>query len=218
MLTGSATTILLIRHGQTDWNEGGRWQGVTDTHLSALGRAQGAQLAEYLTREEPKPTPITAVYSSDLMRAADTAKFLAVRLGLPIHLDPRWRELNMGSFQGLTYIEIGQRYPLEVREMETGDLDFLFPNGETRRSMQTRTHGALRDIAVAHPNTTVAVFTHGGTIRQLLRLLTGDDPIVKGRHIHNTSITTVAWAGSAFQLVNYPHTPHLRVNEKSGEF
>lgn len=213
----ASTTILLIRHGQTDWNEGGRWQGITDTHLSALGSEQGAQLAVYLTREEPKPTPITAIYSSDLHRAADTARFLATRLGLPVHLDPRWRELNMGDFQGLTYTEIGQRYPLEIREMETGDLDFQFPRGETRRTMQDRSYAALLEVTAAHPDTTLAIFTHGGTIRQLLRLLTGDDPILKGRHIHNTSITTLAWDGSQYRVVNFPHTPHLEANEKSGE-
>lgn len=216
-----STTLLLIRHGQTDWNEGGRWQGTTDTHLSALGHAQGEQLAYYLARGElaDVPLPITAIYSSDLMRAAHTANYLAERLNLPVAEDARWRELNMGLFQGLTYTEINHQFPDEVRQMETGDLDFLFPKGETRRAMQERTYAALLEIAAAHTGETVAIFTHGGTIRLLLRRITGDDPIVGGHRIHNTSITVLEHLPGEenFRVASWPHTPHLVANERSGE-
>jgi broad specificity phosphatase PhoE len=208
--------ILVIRHGKTDWNEGGRWQGAIDTDLSAVGRAQAEQLAAWLTKRHsagsPAYPPLRAVYSSDLRRAADTAAVLAARAGLPVQVDARWREIDMGRFQGLTYAEICARFPREVEHMETGDLDFVFPEGETRRHLQARAYDALRDAAAAHHGQTgtLAIVTHGGTIRLLMRRLLDDAPESLGPlHIHNTSILTLWADGDGFRIESPPATPHL---------
>src|SRR3954469_644487 len=93
--------ILLIRHGQTDWNVEGGWQAHLDEPLNATGIKQAQALAEYL-----RGRAISAIYSSDLLRARVTAEWIAQAIGLPVKEDQRWRELNLGVFQGLTTSEI----------------------------------------------------------------------------------------------------------------
>ena len=100
------TTILLVRHGETDWNLERRWQGHIDRPLNDVGRAQARALADRLDSE-----PFAAVYSSDLARARETAEIVAAAHGLPVHLDPRLREADVGEWSGLTADEIERRYP-----------------------------------------------------------------------------------------------------------
>src|SRR6266516_6109962 len=97
------TTLLLVRHGETDWNRDSRWQGGSDTRLNDLGREQGRTLAEQLDGD------IDVVYSSDLARARETAEIVAAKLGLEVRLDPRLRERGFGSWEGLTTTEIEER-------------------------------------------------------------------------------------------------------------
>src|SRR6186997_3178407 len=99
--------ILLVRHGQTDWNAAGRWQGHEDIPLNATGLEQARALANHL-----RARPISAVYSSDLKRAQMTGAAIAEALGLALKTDPRWRELHLGVFQGLTTPEINAKYPV----------------------------------------------------------------------------------------------------------
>ena len=98
------TKLLLVRHGETDWNRHGRWQGGSDTQLNDLGREQARALAEELDGE------IDVLYSSDLARARETAEIVAAKLGLEVRLDPRLRERGFGSWEGLTTIEIEERF------------------------------------------------------------------------------------------------------------
>ena len=93
------TTLLLVRHGETDWNRDGRWQGQSDTPLNELGRRQARELAEQLDG-------VDVVYSSDLARARETAEILAERAGVEVRLDPRLRERGFGAWEGLTLAEI----------------------------------------------------------------------------------------------------------------
>jgi broad specificity phosphatase PhoE len=197
--------LLLIRHGQTDWNMEGRWQGMVDIPLNPEGRDQALALADHLSEH-----PITAVYSSDLQRAYQTALALGERKGLTVQTDARLRELNLGVFQGLTHAEISERYPVEMAAMRDDYMDFVMPDGESRRAMQARAAAALDDILAREPDgAEIAVVTHGGTIRVILLRLLNDDPQVTRLPIGNTSITMLETDGQGWRLLAETATPHL---------
>jgi broad specificity phosphatase PhoE len=145
------TTLLLARHGETDWNREGRWQGWADPPLNETGRAQARELAEQL-----RHTPFDAVYSSDLRRAHETACIVAAPHGVPVVADARLREIDIGSWSGLTRGDIDARYPDGVR-----------PDGETREQHEARVLAAVEDVARANPGRRILVVTHGGTLRAL---------------------------------------------------
>jgi broad specificity phosphatase PhoE len=140
------TTLLLVRHGETDWNAVGRLQGHTDRPLSDFGRRQARQLAEELEDE-----PLDAIYASDLARARETAEIAGERLGLPVVLDPDLREKDWGTWEGLTSVERDR-------------VEFV---GESTEAHQERILGALRRIAERHPGGRVLVVTHGGSMRRV---------------------------------------------------
>jgi 2,3-bisphosphoglycerate-dependent phosphoglycerate mutase len=196
--------ILLIRHGQTDWNMEGRWQGTVDIPLNAEGQMQARVLADHLAE-----WPITAVYSSDLQRAYETACVLAERKGLTVQQDARLRELNLGAFQGLTHAEISARYPAEMVAMREDYMGFVVPDGESRRAMQGRAIEALNEIVAREPDGDIAIVTHGGTIRVILLKLLSDDPSVARMAIGNTSITLLETDGQTWRLLQETATPHL---------
>ena len=158
------TTLLLVRHGETDWNRDGRWQGHADTPLNERGREQARSLAAQLEGGES----IAAVYASDLARARETAEIVAAPLGLEVEIDPRLREIDFGSWEGLTTPEIEQRFPEEVARWRSNDGSQAFAGGETYAEMGERVVRALSDIAAAHPSQTVLVILHGGPIRGIL--------------------------------------------------
>ncbi|HEY7604742.1 MAG TPA: histidine phosphatase family protein [Gaiellaceae bacterium] len=149
------TTILLVRHGETDWNVDRRVQGHSDTPLNDTGRAQAQALGEELAGEQ-----IDVVYSSDLLRAHETARLVAAPRGLDVTAIPDLRERHFGTWEGLTDEEIFSRYP-DAREGPWGD-------GETREEMTARVLGALRRIAEAHPEGRALVVSHGGPLRAVL--------------------------------------------------
>src|SRR5664279_2553862 len=161
--------ILLIRHGQTDWNVEGRWQGHRDIPLNAEGVEQAHALADHL-----RGRPISAVHSSNLLRAHATAVVIAEPHGLKVKDDPRWRELNLGVFQGLTLTEISAKYPQEARRMREDYMNHRIPEGETRLEMQERVYTAYTEIIAHAPGDEIAVVSHGGPIRMLLLKLFGE--------------------------------------------
>ncbi len=196
--------ILLIRHGQTDWNIEGRWQGYIDIPLNTEGLEQAQALAVYL-----KDRPITAIYSSDLLRARQTAAPIAKVLGLTVHDDARLRELNLGSYQGLTNAEISSQYPQQAVQMREDYLGFPFPNGESRRMMQQRALAALREIAAEEPGPEIVIITHGGTIRVLLMALFERRDDIRRISLYNTSICTIEMKDERVYLAEAAATPHL---------
>jgi len=196
--------ILLIRHGQTDWNLEQRWQGHLDVPLNEAGQAQVRRLADHL-----RERTITAVYSSDLTRAQMTAAQIAEVHGLTVKPDPRWRELNLGVFQGMTTSEINGKYPDEARQMRQDYLGYVIPTGEPRRAMQERAYAAYRDIIAREPGPEIAVITHGGTIRVLLLNLFDIDDAMRRMSVKNTSITTIEVNGDRARLIEAAATPHL---------
>jgi broad specificity phosphatase PhoE len=152
------TEILLARHGETDWNLGRRVQGHTDIPLNAAGVDQARALAEELADE-----PLAAVFSSDLSRALDTATAVARRHGLEVTIDPRLREKNFGTWEGLTDLEIAERFP-DAQRGQWGD-------GETTEQVAERVRGVLDRIRELHPEGTVLVVSHGGPLRAALAAL-----------------------------------------------
>lgn len=160
------TRILLARHGETDWNRIGRWQGHADPPLNEAGRSQAAELAERLAGDG-----IAAVYSSDLKRASETARVVAARLGLDVVEDAGLREIDVGSWSGLTRAEVEQRFPEGYARWLGGEIGH---DGETREQLTARVVDAVERIAATHPDGTVLVVTHGGSIRALRRHAAGD--------------------------------------------
>jgi broad specificity phosphatase PhoE len=140
------TTLLLVRHGETDWNAEGRLQGHTDRPLNDYGRRQARALADRLADDG-----VTAVYASDLIRARETAEIVAERLGLPVGVDPDLRERNWGNWEGLTGSE----------------RDRVEHVGEAVDAHEERVLRAVRRIAERHPGERVVVVTHGGSLRRI---------------------------------------------------
>ena len=151
-----ATTILLARHGETDWNAARRVQGHTDVPLNDRGREQARALADELDDE-----PLDAVYASDLLRAHETARIVAERKGMDVIVLPELRERHFGTWEGLTDTEVLERYPHARTVTSWGD-------GETREELSRRILDALERIAEAHPDGRVLVVAHGGPLRVAL--------------------------------------------------
>src|SRR5206468_2330987 len=139
-------TLLLVRHGETDWNAEGRLQGHTDRPLSEFGRRQAERLATTLAAEK-----LDAIYASDLARARETAEIVGEHLRLPVVLDPDLRERDWGTWEGLTSM---QRIGVELVGESTED--------HSRRMLR-----ALERAAATHPSGRVLVVTHGGSMRRV---------------------------------------------------
>ncbi len=145
--------ILLARHGETEWNREGRYQGWADPSLNELGRRQARALAEQL-----RGTPFDAVYSSDLRRAHETALTVAAPHGVPVVADPGLREVDVGSWSGLTRAEIEERFPHAAHH-----------DGETREQHLARVLETVERIARLHPRGRILIVSHGGSLRALRR-------------------------------------------------
>lgn len=162
------TTILLARHGESDWNRDQRWQGHADRPLTELGRRQARELAERLAH-----TDLDAVYSSDLRRAQETAEIVGRTHGLDVKTMPALREVDVGSWSGLTRAEAEQRYPEGYLRWLAGEEGW--DDGETYDELGARVVGAVREIAADHPGERVLVLAHGGSIRAVHAAALGVD-------------------------------------------
>ncbi|HWI03124.1 MAG TPA: histidine phosphatase family protein [Acidimicrobiales bacterium] len=158
--------LLLLRHGQSTWNAGGRWQGQADPPLSPLGEVQARDAAERLA-----PGQFSRVVASDLQRALRTAEILAEALGLPVEVDPELREIDVGDWQGLTRAEINERAPGALADWSEGRSEST-PGGETRTHLTDRARAALLRVAAdAGAGDRVLLVSHGALIRNLDRAL-----------------------------------------------
>jgi alpha-ribazole phosphatase len=162
------TCLILIRHGETDWNTEGRWQGQADVPLNETGWRQAQQIAHSL-----QSAGIAAIYSSDLQRARQTAQVLADSTGLPLHLDKRLREIHQGDWQGLLFSEIQKRYAQAYQDRRRDPLNFASPGGEPVAAVRERVLAAAQEIIRRHPNATVAVVSHGFVLAVLIAHLRG---------------------------------------------
>ena len=176
------TEILLARHGETDWNRESRFQGHADPPLNELGRRQATELAEALAGEE-----LAAAYTSPLRRARETAEVIATRHSLPAVPVEGLREVDVGSWSGLTRAEISERFP-----------DAEHHDGETREEHLVRVLAAVEHIAHSHPGQRVLIVSHGGSLRALRRHCTGE-PV---HPISNCGVYELSFEDGAFAAVD----------------
>jgi probable phosphoglycerate mutase len=202
------TCIGLIRHGETVWNRTGRWQGHAPTPISDEGRQQAALLAEYLAQSGE---PVAAIYSSDSPRCRETAAIVAERLGKPLLLDRRLREIDLGEWQGLTSEEIrawdGERFAAA----QLDPYNIARPGGENLGQVAERALQVIQEAVDQHQGAYCLVVSHGGTIRSVLyRLkLTEDSHLSVG----NTSLTRLSYEPekARWYLDALGLTDHLKV-------
>ncbi len=154
--------LLVVRHGQTEWNIAGRIQGSTDIDLDATGQAQAAEAAPELAAYEP-----VRIISSDLRRAVDTARPIAELTGVEIELDKRLRERAYGPWEGLTQVEIAEQFPQDHRRWRAQE-PLQHPDIETWGELHRRTAEAVRDIVESEVEGTAIVVCHGGSARQII--------------------------------------------------
>ena len=157
------TKLILTRHGQTDWNREGRYQGQADPPLNSTGRQQAQALADRLADRS-----LEAIYSSDLQRAFETAQIIAQRHGLPVRQDQRLREINQGEWEGLRIEEIIARYPQIWAAFLDDPLQGQAPGGEPPLLVAERVWAAVSDIAKLYPTGTVLIVSHGFALATLL--------------------------------------------------
>lgn len=164
------TELWLVRHGQTDWNVAGRFQGHIDIPLNPTGISQAQALAATLaapSNGHERPS-FSAIYSSDLSRAYQTAQLIAERLGLPVQKHLGLREVNLGEWEGKTREHVHARYPELVLARRVNVLDVPPPGGETNRQTARRAAAAANEIALAYPTGRVLVVSHGITVATLV--------------------------------------------------
>ena len=158
--------LLLIRHGQTDWNLLEKYQGQTDIALSG----EGIRQADLLAQNFPVDT-LDIIYTSDLQRAVMTAERLAEKFSAPLYADKALRELNFGAWEGLTYQEIAERWPQEVKNLFGAPEKLQIPEGETFLMLQRRAMDKINEIRAENEGKNVAVVAHGAISKAILTAL-----------------------------------------------
>lgn len=209
MMTGmQATRILLVRHGETEWNAGARIQGHLDIGLNDTGRLQARRLARALAEAEP----IDAIYTSDLERARETARPLAKAMGMPLVALETLRERHLGRFQGRRFVDVQAEEPEQAAPWRRRDPGWIPPGGgESLLQFQERVRGAVQGLATQNISRHIAVFTHGGVLDTLYRDACGIDL----RHprswsIANASVNRLLWTpDSGLSVVGWADTTHL---------
>lgn len=209
----ATTRILAIRHGETAWNVATRIQGNTDIGLNDIGLAQARRVADALRDEV-----VDAVYSSDLLRARQTAEAICASTSAPLSLDAGLRERAFGVFEGLTWAEIASRFPLESQRWRNRDLSFAAEDGgEALPDFFARCMGAVRRIAKAHPGQTVVIVAHGGVMDCLYRAATRlelDAP--RSWTLGNATINRLLCTSEGLGLIGWnddSHLAHLSLDE-----
>jgi 2,3-bisphosphoglycerate-dependent phosphoglycerate mutase len=201
-----ATRILAIRHGETAWNVDTRIQGQLDIPLNDTGRWQAERLAAVLADEG-----VAAIYSSDLLRAYQTAQAIGHACHLPIHTDIALRERGFGEFEGHTYREIAERWPEQSELWRKRDVDFQpGGSGESLRVFYERCVGVATRLASAHPGETIALVAHGGVMDCFYRAasrLALQAP--RSWQLGNASINRLLYTPGGFTLVGWSDMHHL---------
>jgi broad specificity phosphatase PhoE len=178
------TTLLLVRHGETDWNRDGRWQGHSDTHLNDAGREQARQVAADLGH-------VDAIYASDLTRARETAEIIAADLGLEVRTDARLRERSFGAWEGLSMPEIEEQFGDALARWRLGDGPGA-DDAEPFEAFAERVREFVEEILARHPDEAVLVVSHGGSIRVIHALASGLDYVRDHRAIPGVPNCAVA--------------------------
>ena len=198
----SVQRIFIVRHGETAYNRARRFQGFLPIPLNETGRDQAQRLGSYLQQ-----TQIDCVYTSDLTRCTETAELVCGDRSIDIIHDERLREHNLGQFQGLTRDQIADLYPLEFMRWRSNDA-YVVPGGESRVMLRKRVITAWQDIISTCSGEQIMLVSHGGSIRQLLTAVFGDEVLASTR-ITNTSLTIIARTDDSWAMEKLATTPHL---------
>lgn len=185
------TRLHLIRHGQTDWNAQGRWQGQSPQApgLNATGMAQARATAALLVGQH-----FDVFYCSDLLRARQTADIVNEVVNLPICIEPRLREINQGDWEGLTNDVIAPRWPAEWEQRNRDPLNMQRPNGESVAMVAARMKLAADDLAARHCGQDVLIVSHGLALATLVCHVKGIYMGEARHHIpENAQIITLDW-------------------------
>lgn len=196
--------VIFIRPGETEWNRHQRWQGWVAIPLSEHGRLQVQRLANYI-----RNIGVSALYTSDLRRALETAQLLAEKLDFEPIIDERLRERHIGGWQGLTRIEMENWYPNEYKRFQTDPEHFQVPGGESRNEIRRRMRAAFDDVLKQDKGETVGIISHSTVINGLLSEII---PGVKfgSVDVSNSSVTTIARTDDGqWQLVAVDDVTHL---------
>jgi 2,3-bisphosphoglycerate-dependent phosphoglycerate mutase len=203
------TTLIVVRHGETMWNREKRMQGTTDSQLSDVGRAQAQALGRRLASHG-----FTALYTSDLSRARDTARAIAEHTRRDPVVEARLQERRFGIFEGLTADEIKSRYPEEHARFASRDPDYEVPGGECARAFTQRVLGCLCEIAGRHDGEEVVVVTHGLVLDTLYRAAHGlDHGAPRPVPLINASLNLFGYGAGAWRLVLWGDVSHLAADE-----
>jgi len=196
--------IILIRPGETDWNRQGRWQGWVASPLNAHGRLQVQRLANFV-----RNIGMSALYSSDLKRAEQTAQILADRLGFAPVLDERLRERNIGQWQGLTLTEMQAWYADQYQQLLADRIGFTVPGGESLNDVKARVLAAFNDIIKQDKGETIGIISHTTAINLLLtEIIPGYK--IGDTTIDNTAVTTIQREDDGtWKLIRVNDTLHL---------
>jgi broad specificity phosphatase PhoE len=197
--------LILIRHGETVWNQQRRMQGHSDSPLSEKGLQQARLLANRLKQME-----FAALYSSDSGRAHHTARCVAEVTGHDIVVEPRLRERNFGVFEGLTGPEMEARYPEEYARFKNRDQQFAMPRGESNVEFRRRTIACMDEIVARHPRQLVVVVTHGLVLDVFYRIAMGIPP--EERRIHdlvNAGINRLHFENGSWRIEVWGDGSHL---------
>jgi probable phosphoglycerate mutase len=204
------TRILLVRHGETDWNKERRLQGHLDIPLNAEGIEQAKLVAQALAHEK-----IDIVYSSDLSRAFETANAIAKIHALPIFVDANLRERHYGDVQGKTYQEIEETLPDNWAAWQNRDPDFQPKDGESLRQFHHRVITHIQRIVSQHPKQIILIVAHGGVLDAMYRHANRIDIGEKMKvELLNTSLNRLTFDGEFFSVESWGDVSHLTKTAK----
>lgn len=204
------TEIIIIRHGETEWNKTGRFQGHSDVPLSAEGRAQAAALGKNLVVDH-----VDAIYASDLTRAMETAAPLAQRFGLEVISDPLLRELNFGSWEGRNFNDVNAENPDAMKTFYNDPERVNIPDSEPFPEFQRRVAGRVREIVAQERGKRIVIVSHGASIRILFADILSM-PIRSIWHVSqlNTAVNKIRFEDDGFAVVTLMNdTAHLRAED-----
>jgi probable phosphoglycerate mutase len=200
-----ATRLIAIRHGETAWNVDTRLQGHLDIALNLKGVWQAAQVAQALAGE-----PVNAVYSSDLLRAWQTANAIAHATDAPLIAQTGLRERGFGTFEGQTYAEIAAQWPAQSELWRKRVPDWAPPGGESLVAMRERVATTVNTLAKQHMGGQIVLVAHGGVMDILYRLATGQElQAPRSWHLGNAAINRLLWTPNGVTLVGWGDTSHL---------
>ena len=205
-MSAEAVRVLAIRHGETAWNVDTRIQGQLDIPLNDNGRWQAQRLARALAASER----IDAIYTSDLLRAWDTARAVSDAAGVALVLDEGLRERGFGVFEGQTFAEIEARWPQESQRWRQRDPHWAPEGGESLSQMRERVLATLARLAAAHRGEQIVLVAHGGVMDMLYREATGLGlQAPRTWQLGNAAVNRLLWTPDSLTLVGWSDTSHL---------